>query len=128
MRTYGDVIPSTIDGLRNVVIKQPVGVVGIITPWNCTSIHAVRSADMPVPSAMITRKIGPALAAGCTCVVKAPSDTPLSALALVEVSHLMDVADVPARHPSRHPQGRFERHHFKGLENGCQGLVSASCD
>jgi succinate-semialdehyde dehydrogenase/glutarate-semialdehyde dehydrogenase len=69
MRTYGDVIPSTIPGLRNVVIKQPVGPVAIITPWN-------------FPSAMITRKIAPALAAGCTCVIKVPAETPFSGLAL----------------------------------------------
>jgi succinate-semialdehyde dehydrogenase/glutarate-semialdehyde dehydrogenase len=80
VRTYGDVIPSTIPGARNLVIKQPVGVVGIITPWN-------------FPSAMITRKIAPALAAGCTCVIKAPSDTPLSALALMEIA---EQAGVPA--------------------------------
>lgn len=80
VRTYGDVIPSTIPGLRNLVIKQPIGVVGIITPWN-------------FPSAMITRKIGPALAAGCTCVIKAPSDTPLSAMALMEIA---EQAGIPA--------------------------------
>ncbi|KAJ9093461.1 hypothetical protein QFC19_008320 [Naganishia cerealis] len=72
MRTYGDVIPSTIPGLRNMVIKQPVGPVAIITPWN-------------FPSAMITRKIAPALAAGCTCVIKVPAETPFSGLALAEL-------------------------------------------
>jgi succinate-semialdehyde dehydrogenase/glutarate-semialdehyde dehydrogenase len=80
LRTNGDVIPSTIPGLRNIVIKQPIGVVGIITPWN-------------FPSAMITRKVGPALAAGCTCVIKAPSDTPLSALELMQIA---EEAGVPA--------------------------------
>ncbi|BEJ15017.1 hypothetical protein CspHIS471_0407840 [Cutaneotrichosporon sp. HIS471] len=80
VRTNGDVIPSTIPGLRNMVIKQPIGVVGIITPWN-------------FPSAMITRKIGPAMAAGCTCVIKAPSDTPLSALELMAIA---EEAGVPA--------------------------------
>lgn len=73
LRQDGDVIPSTIPGLRNVVIKQAIGVVACIVPWN-------------FPSAMITRKIGPALAAGCTCVIKAPSDTPLSALELMAVA------------------------------------------
>lgn len=80
MRTYGDVIPSTIPGLRNVVIKQPVGPVAIITPWN-------------FPSAMITRKIAPALAAGCTCVIKVPAETPFSGLAL---AYLVKEAGFPA--------------------------------
>lgn len=73
MRNYGDTIPSTIPGLRNVTIKQPVGVVGVITPWN-------------FPSAMITRKIAPALAAGCTCVIKVPEETPFSGLALMDLA------------------------------------------
>ncbi len=68
-RIYGDVIPSTGADRRFIVLKQPIGVVGAITPWN-------------FPSAMITRKVAPALAAGCTAVVKPAEDTPLSALAL----------------------------------------------
>ena len=68
-RTYGDIIPSPINGARILVTKQPIGVCGVITPWN-------------FPSAMITRKVGPALAAGCTVVCKPAEDTPLSALAL----------------------------------------------
>jgi len=68
-RTYGDTIPSHARDKRIVVIKEPIGVVGCITPWN-------------FPIAMITRKIGPALAAGCTTVVKPASQTPFSALAL----------------------------------------------
>ncbi|MDQ7019807.1 MAG: NAD-dependent succinate-semialdehyde dehydrogenase [Robiginitomaculum sp.] len=68
-RIYGDVIPSTGTDRRFIVLKQPIGVVGAITPWN-------------FPSAMITRKVAPALAAGCTAVVKPAEDTPLSALAL----------------------------------------------
>ncbi|HKT81072.1 MAG TPA: NAD-dependent succinate-semialdehyde dehydrogenase [Vicinamibacterales bacterium] len=68
-RTYGDTIPSHAADKRIVVIKQPIGVVGCITPWN-------------FPIAMITRKVGPALAAGCTVVVKPASQTPYSALAL----------------------------------------------
>lgn len=72
-RTYGDVIPHDKKDRRLVVIKQPVGVVAAITPWN-------------FPNAMITRKVGPALAAGCTVVIKPASETPLSALALVALS------------------------------------------
>ncbi len=68
-RTYGDVIPEAINNRRQIAIKQPVGVVGAVTPWN-------------FPSAMITRKAGPALAAGCSFVCKPASETPLSALAL----------------------------------------------
>ncbi|HJW05758.1 MAG TPA: aldehyde dehydrogenase family protein, partial [Rhodanobacter sp.] len=68
-RAYGDVIPSTAGDKRLVTIKQPIGVVAAITPWN-------------FPNAMITRKVGPALAAGCTVVVKPAAETPLSALAL----------------------------------------------
>ncbi|KAI0677764.1 succinic semialdehyde dehydrogenase [Trametes maxima] len=73
VRTYGEVIPSSFTQLRNVVIKQPIGVVSILTPWN-------------FPSAMITRKLGAALAAGCTAVIKPPPETPFSALALVELA------------------------------------------
>ena len=73
-RTYGDHIPATVAGNRIVTIRQPVGVCGLITPWN-------------FPAAMITRKIGPALAAGCTVVAKAPGETPLTALALAELAH-----------------------------------------
>ncbi|HUQ27786.1 MAG TPA: NAD-dependent succinate-semialdehyde dehydrogenase [Usitatibacter sp.] len=72
-RVYGDVIPSPWNDKRLVVIKQPIGVVGAITPWN-------------FPNAMITRKAGPALAAGCTMVLKPASQTPLSALALAELA------------------------------------------
>jgi succinate-semialdehyde dehydrogenase/glutarate-semialdehyde dehydrogenase len=68
-RVYGDTIPSHAPGKRIVVIKEPVGVVGCITPWN-------------FPVAMITRKVAPALAAGCTVIVKPASQTPFSALAL----------------------------------------------
>src|SRR6059058_1413758 len=68
-RVYGDTIPSHGADKRIVVLKQPIGVCGAITPWN-------------FPAAMITRKAGPALAAGCTMVLKPASQTPLSALAL----------------------------------------------
>ena len=68
-RIYGDVIPHTQGGRRIVVLKQPIGVVAAITPWN-------------FPNAMITRKCGPALAAGCPIGIKPPAETPLSALAL----------------------------------------------
>ncbi|MEM0993890.1 MAG: NAD-dependent succinate-semialdehyde dehydrogenase [Bacteroidota bacterium] len=79
-RVYGDIIPEHASNKRITVIKQPVGVVGAITPWN-------------FPSAMITRKIAPALAVGCTVVLKPSELTPFSALALAE---LADQAGFPA--------------------------------
>lgn len=72
-RAYGDVIPQHLPDRRIVVIKEPVGVCAAITPWN-------------FPAAMITRKAGPALAAGCTVVIKPASQTPYSALALCEIA------------------------------------------
>jgi succinate-semialdehyde dehydrogenase / glutarate-semialdehyde dehydrogenase len=73
-RLYGDVIPGHQPDKRILVLRQPVGVVAAITPWN-------------FPSAMITRKAGPALAAGCTMVCKPATQTPYSALALAELGH-----------------------------------------
>jgi succinate-semialdehyde dehydrogenase/glutarate-semialdehyde dehydrogenase len=73
-RTYGDLIPTTGNDRRLLVLKQPIGVCAAITPWN-------------FPIAMITRKVAPALAAGCTVVAKPAEATPLSALALVELAH-----------------------------------------
>lgn len=72
-RVYGDVIPPHAPNLKVLVFKEPVGVVAAITPWN-------------FPNAMITRKVAPALAAGCTVVVKPSEETPLSALALAELA------------------------------------------
>jgi len=72
-RIYGDTIPGHARDKRIVVLKQPIGVCAAITPWN-------------FPSAMITRKMGPALAAGCTMVVKPATQTPFSALALCELA------------------------------------------
>jgi succinate-semialdehyde dehydrogenase/glutarate-semialdehyde dehydrogenase len=72
-RVYGETIPSFKADARIVVIRQPVGVVAAITPWN-------------FPAAMITRKAGPALAVGCTMVVKPASETPLTALALAALA------------------------------------------
>jgi succinate-semialdehyde dehydrogenase / glutarate-semialdehyde dehydrogenase len=79
-RVRGDVIPAPRDTARIVVLKEPIGVCAAITPWN-------------FPAAMITRKAGPALAAGCTMVVKPASQTPMTALALAELARR---AGVPA--------------------------------
>lgn len=78
-RAYGDVIPGHQADKRIIVLKQPIGVVSTITPWN-------------FPNAMIARKVAPALAAGCTVVIKPSEITPLSALALAE---LADQAGIP---------------------------------
>ena len=79
-RVYGNTIPMAQKGKRIVVLKEPVGVCAAITPWN-------------FPSAMITRKASPALAAGCTVIVKPAAQTPFSALALAELAHQ---AGIPA--------------------------------
>jgi len=79
-RIYGDIIPRQQRGKRMSAVKEPVGIVAAITPWN-------------FPLAMIARKIAPALAAGCTVVAKPAEDTPLTALALVLLAH---EAGVPA--------------------------------
>jgi len=79
-RNVGEVVPSPASSKQMLFLKEPLGVVGMITPWN-------------FPNAMITRKVGAALAAGCTCVVKPSEDTPLSALALAK---LAQEAGIPA--------------------------------
>ncbi|CAI7565658.1 unnamed protein product [Penicillium bialowiezense] len=73
VRSYGDVIPSSYPNTTALTFKEPVGVCGIITPWN-------------FPAAMITRKIAPAFAAGCSVVIKPPSETPFTAIALVRLA------------------------------------------
>nr|WP_316643399.1 NAD-dependent succinate-semialdehyde dehydrogenase [uncultured Roseateles sp.] len=79
-RANGELIPAPVRGRRMMALKEPVGVVAAITPWN-------------FPAAMIARKIAPALAAGCTVVAKPAEDTPLTSLALV---HLAELAGFPA--------------------------------
>lgn len=72
-RSYGDTIPSSFHNTTVLTFKEPVGVCGIITPWN-------------FPAAMITRKIAPAFAAGCSVVIKPPSETPFSCIALAQLA------------------------------------------
>lgn len=79
-RIYGDIIPSPWLGRRLMVTKEPIGVVGAITPWN-------------FPSSMIARKLAPALAAGCTIVIKPASLTPLSGLAWARLAEIADIPD-----------------------------------
>ncbi|WP_081707569.1 NAD-dependent succinate-semialdehyde dehydrogenase [Bacillus massiliigorillae] len=78
-RIYGETIPASVSNKRLFVVKQPVGVIAAITPWN-------------FPLAMMTRKLGPALAAGCTGIVKPASQSPLSALAFAK---LVEMAGIP---------------------------------
>ncbi|CAL1261630.1 unnamed protein product [Larinioides sclopetarius] len=78
-RIYGDIVPSPFKNKQLFFFREPIGVAGIITPWN-------------FPNAMITRKVAAALAAGCTCVIKPAEDTPLSALAIAK---LAEEAKVP---------------------------------
>jgi succinate-semialdehyde dehydrogenase / glutarate-semialdehyde dehydrogenase len=73
-RVYGETIPASVTNKRILVRKEPVGVIAAITPWN-------------FPAAMITRKVAPALAAGCTAVIKPANQTPLTALKLAELAH-----------------------------------------
>src|SRR3954469_2131019 len=89
-RVYGDTIPGHQADKRLIVIKEPIGVVACITPWN-------------FPLAMITRKAGPAIAAGCTVVLKPASQTPFSALALAPARR--------AARPRRPAQRRAQHHH-----------------
>ncbi len=79
-RVYGETIPASHHNKRILIRKEPVGVVAAITPWN-------------FPAAMITRKVAPALAAGCTCVIKPANQTPLTALKMAELAH---EAGIPA--------------------------------
>ncbi|KAK8846753.1 hypothetical protein IAR55_005841 [Kwoniella newhampshirensis] len=106
LRTYGEVIPCSVPGTRNVAVKQPIGVVALLCPWN-------------FPAAMIARKMGPALAVGCTSVIKTPAETPYTTLAIVELArragvpdgvvnvittdkHLQDVGKELCTHPAVH--------------------------
>jgi succinate-semialdehyde dehydrogenase/glutarate-semialdehyde dehydrogenase len=98
-RIYGTTIPASVPGKRLLVLRQPVGVCAMITPWN-------------FPSAMLTRKLGPALAAGCTAVVKPAEQTPLSAL---ELGYIFADAGLPpgclnlitCQHPASFSEAMF---------------------
>jgi succinate-semialdehyde dehydrogenase/glutarate-semialdehyde dehydrogenase len=102
-RAYGRTIPTTAASKRYITIKQPIGVVVAIAPWN-------------FPVAMITRKVAPALASGCTIVVKPAAETPLCALALAKLAedaglppgvlNIVTTDDAPAVAPIRHRQDR----------------------
>ena len=93
-RTYGDVVPSPWADRRIIVTKEPVGVIAAITPWN-------------FPSSMLARKLGPALAAGCTAVVKPATQTPYSALAWGVLAEEVGIPEGRDQH--RHRRGRRDR-------------------
>lgn len=102
-RTYGRVVPHQVDGKRHLVIKSPIGVSGLIAPWNFPLILAVR-------------KLAPAMAAGCTAVLKPASATPLCCLALAEA---VDQAEVP--------RGVFQLVLGKASELGAEMLENPIC-
>ena len=98
-RVYGETIPTTDNNKRYLVIKQPIGVCAAITPWN-------------FPIAMITRKVAPALAAGCPVIIKPAEQTPLSALAVAELAQragmpagVLNVLTADGEQLDRHRQG-----------------------
>ena len=105
-RVYGDTIPAHQPDKRIVVLKEPIGVTAGITPWN-------------FPAAMITRKAAPALAAGCTIVIKPAEQTPLTALALADARRRGGRAGrrAPGRHRRRRGRARDRRR--ADLESGC---------
>ena len=95
-RAYGDVVPAPRAGVRPLTQKQPIGVVGVITPWN-------------FPSSMLPRKAAPAIAAGCTLVVKPASATPYCALALAELSRRASSTSSPGMPPPSAGKSRKAR-------------------
>lgn len=124
-RTYGRVIPAPVAGKRLFVLRQPLGVAVAITPWN-------------FPVAMIARKLAPALAAGCTVIVKPAEQTPLSAVALFEaieradippgVANLVTSADPEAIAPALLGDERVRKITFTGSTEVGKVLVRASAD
>lgn len=124
LRTYGEVIPCSVPGTRNFSIKQPIGVVALLCPWN-------------FPAAMIARKMGPALAVGCTSVIKTPSETPFTTLAITEVSPCNSSCPLEdnqlkffsvACPTSRYPRRCHQRHHHRRQPPGCrQGTLYQPC-
>jgi succinate-semialdehyde dehydrogenase/glutarate-semialdehyde dehydrogenase len=107
-RSHGDVIPAPSSRRRMLAVKEPVGVVAAITPWN-------------FPAAMIARKIAPALAAGCTVVAKPAEDTPLTSLALVK---LLEEAGLPAGVVNL---VTASRRRAAEVVDACGGATTAAC-
>jgi succinate-semialdehyde dehydrogenase / glutarate-semialdehyde dehydrogenase len=102
-RAYGRVVPSQVDGKRHLVVKSPVGAVGAISPWNFPLVLAVR-------------KVAPALAAGCTVVLKPATQTPLSAVLFAECVHAAEL-----------PQGVFQLVAGSSSEIGAEFLENPRC-
>lgn len=124
-RAYGRTIPTTVTSRRYITIKQPIGVVAAITPWN-------------FPIAMITRKVAPALAAGCTVVVKPSEDTPLCALAMAKLAldagvppgvfNVVTTIDAPAVGKVLTDDGRVRKLTFTGSTAVGKALYRQSAD
>ena len=124
-RAYGRTIPTTVASRRYVTIKQPIGVVAAIAPWN-------------FPIAMITRKVAPALAAGCTIVVKPSEDTPLCALAIAKLAldagvppgvfNVVTTEDAPAVGKVMTDDGRVRKLTFTGSTAVGKALYRQSAD
>lgn len=124
-RAYGRTIPTTVASRRYITIKQPIGVVAAITPWN-------------FPIAMITRKVAPALAAGCTVVVKPSEDTPLCALAMAKLAldagvppgvfNVVTTIDAPAVGKVLTDDGRVRKLTFTGSTAVGKALYRQSAD
>lgn len=124
-RAYGRTIPTTVASRRYVTIKQPIGVVAAIAPWN-------------FPIAMITRKVAPALAAGCTVVVKPSEDTPLCALAIAKLAldagvpagvfNVVTTEDAPAVGKVMTDDGRVRKLTFTGSTAVGKALYRQSAD
>lgn len=124
-RAYGRTIPTTVGSRRYITIKQPIGVVAAIAPWN-------------FPIAMITRKVAPALAAGCTVVVKPSEDTPLCALAIAKLAldagvppgvfNVVTTMDAPAVGKVLTDDGRVRKLTFTGSTAVGKALYRQSAD
>lgn len=124
-RAYGRTIPTTVASRRYITIKQPIGVVAAITPWN-------------FPIAMITRKVAPALAAGCTVIVKPSEDTPLCALAMAKLAldagvppgvfNVVTTVDAPAVGKVLTDDGRVRKLTFTGSTAVGKALYRQSAD
>ena len=109
VRTEGGYGVSPAGGTRTIITHRPVGVAALVTPWN-------------FPAAMATRKIAPALAAGCTVVLKPAAETPLTAFAIAELLTAAGVPEGVVNVVADHVAGRG-RHHLAGGPAGPQGLV-----
>jgi hypothetical protein len=116
LRAYGDVIPSAIEGVRNIVIKQPIGVVGIITPWNC-------KLYVPCPDKPDNSPIGHGHSEDWTCLGGGLYLCHQGSKRYPSIGSGSDGASCASWHPPRSSQCSY----FTKFSNGCQGSMRASC-